>query len=514
MLGKKSKYKLNNPNRDLKLLVILALIVILLAIISSFISHLDFSSSEMESQIDVSNFTDIKSVLEYYNCEYISEIESTDNNFEVDVYAKINIPLYDGDKSNENFYNRLIKLSASVLKFKNFRVIDTENEITIEIICKNSSINKVIINGIEDYFSYMDSQISLKEYKEIPKTEFVVDSIELNNLMRTNWYEQYMNISNDDGIFQNYTQFIQQGIQYRIINDKIYNIVFTKKYTNPVINGIIVREGYDIVEAKLGEPAFLDEELQIKGYKGKDFYVFFTKDQISIYRIENTDYTNFIELLNKLTNSELDLYDFMNELTYLWSDYSEYIVGEDYFYITYPLKGIAIKCNYEDTNAVILYNNCSMDQATIKKCLDMPECLAYMQIDNVFEAEQSRLENVNSMNRKCEDFIEDRKTEENPLINTKYNFYADIDINGNITKMYFISKDENFSNKQLNEYVDTFTWLNDTIFIYSNPNEGIYYLNLENNQKGILIRGEDDFKIKSCNNGILKYDDKEIQVNF
>ena len=39
-------------------------------------------------------------------------------------------------------------------------------------------------------------------------------------------------------------------------------------------------------------------------------------------------------------------------------------------------------------------------------------------------------------------------------------------------------------------------------------------MDLENNQKGILIRGEDDFKIKSCNNGILKYDDKEIQVNF
>ena len=59
MLGKKSKYKFNNPNRDLKLLVILAIIVILLAIISSFISHLDFSSSEIESQINVSNFTDI-----------------------------------------------------------------------------------------------------------------------------------------------------------------------------------------------------------------------------------------------------------------------------------------------------------------------------------------------------------------------------------------------------------------------------------------------------------------------
>ena len=62
--------------------------------------------------------------------------------------------------------------------------------------------------------------------------------------------------------------------------------------------------------------------------------------------------------------------------------------------------------------------------------------------------------------------------------------------------------------------MDTFAWLNDTIFIYSNPNEGIYYYNLENNQKGILMSGEDEFKIKSLNNNILKYDDKEIMINF
>lgn len=514
MLGKKSKYKSNNPNRDIKILVILAVVVILLAIISSFISHLDFSNSENENSINVFNFTDIKSVLEFYNCEYISEIDSTDSNFEIDIYAKINTPLYDGEKSNKSFYDRLIRLSGSILEFKNFRIIDTENEINIEVTCEDNSIKKVVINGIEDYFAYMDSQISLRKYKEIPETEFIVDSNELNNLLKTNWDEKFLNVGNSDGLFQNYNQFLQQGIQYRTINDKIYNIVFTKKYTNPVINGIIVREGFDIVESKFGEPTFLNEELQIKGYKGKNFYIFFTEDQISIYRRETTDYTKFIELLNKLTNSQLDLYDFMNELTYLWNDYSEYTVGEDYFYITYPLKGISIKCNYEDTNAIILYNNCSMEQATIEKCLDMPECLAYMQIDNVFEAEEARVENLKSLNERCENFRNERQTDENPLINAKYSFYADIDINGNITRIYFISKDENFPNKQLNEYADTFAWLNDTIFIYSNPNEGIYYLNLENNQKGILISGQEEFKIKSYNNGILKYDDKEIQVNF
>ena len=187
MLRKKSKYKQNNPNRDIKRLVILAIVVGLLAMLSSFVSHLDFSNSVEENNIDISNFTDMKSVLEFYNCEYISQVESTDNNYEIDVYAKLNTPLYNEDEtSNENFYNRLIRLSASILQFKNFRIIDTENEITIEVICEENSIRKTIINGIEDYFAYMNSQISLKEYKEIPETEFLVDSTELNNLIRVN----------------------------------------------------------------------------------------------------------------------------------------------------------------------------------------------------------------------------------------------------------------------------------------------------------------------------------------
>ena len=42
----------------------------------------------------------------------------------------------------------------------------------------------------------------------------------------------------------------------------------------------------------------------------------------------------------------------------------------------------------------------------------------------------------------------------------------------------------------------------------------IFLKNLENNQKGILMSGEDEFKIKSLNNNILKYDDKEIMINF
>jgi hypothetical protein len=204
----------------------------------------------------------------------------------------------------------------------------------------------------------------------------------------------------------------------------------------------------------------------------------------------------------------------MNELTYLWSDYNEYVVGEDYFYITYPIEGISVKCNYDDTNAIIIYNNCQMEQKQIVECLKLPECLAQMQVDNVFEVEKTRVAKVNSLLSNCEKFVEENKTEDNQLINTLYGIYADKDSSDNIKSMYFVSKDGTKVNREIIEYIDTFAWLNDTIFIYSVPQKGIYYYDLEANIRGIIVTGNEDYKITSCNNYLLKYDNEELYINF
>ena len=515
MFSKKTNNRRKNPNRDVKLLVILFFVVLLLAIISSIISSLDFSDTDSSNNININTFENIEDVLTFYNCTYISEQNSTEAGYVLDIYTKLSkIPYENDETSNENFYNRLLNLSASVLNYQNFRFIDTENELTIEVQCENGSINKVFINGIEDYFAYMESQISLKKYKEIPVTEFSIDSEELSNLIAGSWNSNSINLGVADGNFQNYEQYMERGIKLRKINGKIYNIVYTKAYTNPVINGIIVREGLDVAKNKLGNPSFENSENNVYGYKGKNCYVFFSKDEISIYRREETDYTEFIELANKLSTGEVDLYGFMNELTYLWPDYSRYIVGTDNFYINYPTKGISIKSNYDNTNAIIIYNNCTMSTEQISKCLDLPECLSQMQVDNVFEDEIDRISERDSLLYNCEKFLEENKTENNPLINSLYGFYAIRDENNNIKQVYFISKDGNRANREMIEYIDTFAWLSNSIFLYSIPQRGIYYFNLDTNKKGSILTGNEEFKIQSCNNNLLKYDDKEIQISF
>ena len=155
-----------------------------------------------------------------------------------------------------------------------------------------------------------------------------------------------------------------------------------------------------------------------------------------------------------------------------------------------------------------------MKKSELNTCLEFPECNDQMQVDGVFKAEEERINDINNINSKCEEFINNNKTEENSLTSNKYLCYADKDLNGKIERIYFISKDSNIANKQLNDFVDTCAWLSDSIFLYSQPKSGIYYYNLDLNQKGILISGRDQFKIKSAINGIVKYDNTQVEVKF
>ena len=52
-------------------------------------------------------------------------------------------------------------------------------------------------------------------------------------------------------------------------------------------------------------------------------YVFFEKGQISVYRNIKENYDSFFELVDRFLNGEYNFLKFMNELTYIWTDYDE-----------------------------------------------------------------------------------------------------------------------------------------------------------------------------------------------
>lgn len=506
------KIKIKTKKDKYKILLTLGIILFVIFMILNVILN-TLNQQKAQEDIAYEDIATLQDVLSYYKCRLISEESSALGDFTKDIKLELRYDLYNGEKSNEEYYNNLIKDVAKVLNYINFRLIDDSKEIEIKVICKNKKIYSIIINDIEEYFVYMDSQIDLKKYKEIEKTNLQIDSQEIVNLINSNW--NTTTFGTRDSIFDEYNIYFDEGIKARTINGKIYNIVFSKKYNGNVVNGMFPGIDFSTIKSKLGEPTFEDDELEVIGYKGQNIYVFFTKNEISVYRLTDVDTTDFFKLVDKLLEDELDLLDFMNELTYLWPDYSEYKYDSDYAFISYPLKGIDVKIGYENTNAIVLYNNVNAELTKIQRYLENVELVANLQVDNVFEAEKRRITEENSLLEKCKEYEENKTEDEqkNTGESLKFGILPELDGSNRIMKLSFISKNGEFSNRELNDNVYTYTWLNSDILIFSQQKNGIFYYNVITGERSTIIRNEEqDFKIKGIENGVLEYDDSELEL--
>lgn len=508
-------YKIKIQNHKNKKIFGIVLSVLLALLILSLIT-LRLLNLEIEKKnVSYSGMKTVEDVLNYYKCTYISEKNSTLEDFNVDIELKFRYELYEGEKSNETFFTNIIEDITKVLDYTNFRMIDEEKDIEIKVTCKDRKIVQILINDIEDYFIYMDSLIDISKYEEIPITDFQIESAEIQNLISNGWSSN-TSFGTKDSVFEKYNEFFEEGIKTRNIDGKIYNIIFTNKYQKNVVNGLYPGMELDLIEARLGTPTFENTELNLIGYKGKEIYVFFGKDEISIYRNLPVNIDDFFELVDVFLKDELDLLDFMNELTYIWPDYSEYNYDKSHVFISYPLKGIDIQIGYDATDGIILYNNINEETNTLKKYLENTEFISKMKLDNVFEAEKRRVESKNSLKQKCNEFIESKTEKEKEVLgkSNEFDIYAELDDNEKIMGIKFISKNSNYPNREITDRIDYYLWFNDYILLYSQSKKGIFYIDLRTGQKQILLEGEDNFKLKSFENGVLKYDDKEVNIQF
>ncbi len=395
------KIKIQNQKEKAKkrfftVLFILIVLLILISIALRFI-NLDIKKKNVI-------YTDIKTVedvLNYYKCKYISETISKLDDYDTDINLIFKNNLYENDISNEKVFTAIIKDIARVLKYNSFRMIDNEKEIEIKVLCQNGKINTIIINDIEDYFIYMDSQIDLKKYEEIKTIDLSVESKEIQELINNDWKSDSY-LGTRESIFDGYYEYFDEGIKAKTVSGKIFNIIFTEKYNQNVVDGIYPGMEFSSIKNILGNPSFEDEERKIIGYKGKNIYVFFYNDEISIYKNIDTDTKDFFELVDKFLDDKLDLLDFMNELTYMWPDYSEYEYDENGAFISYPLKGIEIKIGQEGTNGIIIYNNINADINVINSYLQNVEFISRLKIDAIFESEKRRLDKDIEISKKCE----------------------------------------------------------------------------------------------------------------
>ena len=75
----------------------------------------------------------------------ISEENSKEKDIYLDAYVEFSKPLYeDNEKSNEIYFNELLKDCAKVLRYRSFYLIDNKNNITIKIIIA-PTVNNILL---------------------------------------------------------------------------------------------------------------------------------------------------------------------------------------------------------------------------------------------------------------------------------------------------------------------------------------------------------------------------------
>lgn len=509
---KSVRYKDQNKENYKKILIVLFVVIFILLFISLILSAI--AKKNEKHQVEFDSISSIKELLEYYDCKYLGEADGTENGYRFDVFTEFKYPLYkDDNTSNEEFYTKLINDAARVMKYYSFRLIDEKNDITIKVKCKNYAIESIIINGVEDYFIYMDSQISMRQYVELPVTDFEVKSPILQACIDQSW-DHDINFGTKESIFNNYEIYLDEGIKVRKIQNKVYNLIFTKKYADKVVNNISVGAKTEDVVDVLGKPTFEDEKLDVIGYKSNDFYIFFSDNEISVYRIYQGDTDDFFKLADKLIAEKLDLLDFMNELTYMWPDYSEYSYSSNSFFISYPLKGIEIKLNSSDISGILVYNSIKSSMSKIQQYLDNTNFVARLQIDSVYEAEKRRYEIEVGHDERYNEYMNTLTDEEKNIIgkSIKYKAYPERDESGNIYSMKFIGTSDDRPNRELNDAIDSYLWLSSDLFIYSRTEEAIFAYDLNTGKVQRLLEGKDEFVLQGYEDGILKYDYKEVPI--
>lgn len=493
----------------LVLIVIVAIVFIILGVMisKSFWALMPESGKERVERISTIKYDSLMELFEYYECEYKSTVYANKKGYEQQINASLRLPPSEGNVVNEEFYMALLNDVALYIDYKNFIINDENRNLKVEVLCENAQIKTVTINGIENYFEQKKEELAQRKFIEIENVNLKTNSSHISSVISNNWKAD-QTFGTKESIYNGYDIYFDEGIEVRKIQGKIYNIVFTEKYTESVVNDIKTSDTLQTVRLKLGEPSFEDKGNGVIGYKGENYYVFFGNNEISVYRRESVDTDVVLNLLTKYRNDELDLLGFMNELTDVWPDYNEYDYNSSSVYISYALKGFEIKINYNNERGFIFYNNFNASESKLENYLDSDDYKAYLQTDVVFKTEvDRRLEN---RDMKANVYI----FADNYYKNNTYDIYFERTNEEDIVKTYFISNDSSKPNRELNDSINTFGWISDNYFIFSKTGKGLYSLDMTTGIVSSLILDDKQFEITETGDAYIVYDGIEQRFEF
>lgn len=483
------------------ILIIILLIIVLLGI--------KIIQNKNKSKTSVDDFSSIKELVEYDGHKFIDIKESSEENFEKDLFIEFNAPTIDSTgNTNQNLYEILIKHISAKMIGHNFRIIDEQKNIVVKIKFENNEIKTYTINDDDKYWSRLERSYQINAYSTEKITNFNINSEIITKAINDNWSYNSQRFGSKDSTFSNYDIFFEEGYKIRAINSKIYNIVFTKNYKDLVINQITIGTDLKRIEQVLGEPTFRSDIDDIIGYKGKDIYVFFEKDEISIYPVEEYDQNKgkrFGKIVSEL-NTTGDINTFLNNLTDLYPDYEAYYKTENYINLIYPLKGFEVIIGSTKNNGVTIYSNFlgqvteDVSMTDIIKNKEMPTNVhGNLEKNLVFQSEEGR--------------VSRDETSRNPYINVakaETDEYVVLEEN-NVYQFLSTKKDKIDSELSVLNLTNIVNY-GTNIFIYGIKDDGIYAYNAETMQLTKLFQGKGKFNIINIEGNRIYYDNSFIQL--
>ena len=377
--------KKNKRNKKIIIIIIIVLCLILLALFFKI-------SNDKKTN-------EYKNALAFYECECLSINLSEEDGFDKDFYISIPYkPVDDLGTSNQYYYEQIIKTIAVISDKINFRIIDEKQSIIVRVKFENGEA-KYTINGSNNY--YETQKALLKSNKKINNTNLTIASDELNKLIDANWERAEIKklLGNIEKTEDDYDIYNNSSIKIKTINIKVFNIIFTKNYNKEVFSGI--KTGLDNKEIMkiLGKPTFENQEAnKLIGYKTNSYYVFFSEGNISVYRIEEFNESKneeFAKLVTELITNK-DYKSFLNRLTVVYPEFSEYKKETNEIEVFYPLIGVKFSLKNNGKSGITIYSNYQGKITNDTRISDlsngktMPAGIYYDSDDGIFAYELDR----------------------------------------------------------------------------------------------------------------------------
>ena len=496
-----------------KIIIIISLIILffVIGIIASQIKKKNKSYNSLD------DFDDIKELVEYYGCDYKKMKNSEEKDFSKDIYLTFKEDTIDNDGKTARFtYETLIKLISQKLEYINYRIIDESRNLTVRVMFDENKNGYYTINNLNNYFDNLESLYNINNKKEEKINKVDIVSTELQNIINNDWIKKKINLGNKTATCENYDIYWNNGYKIRTINNKIYNIIFTKNYSSEILKGIKVGMTNEEIKNVLGNPTYENNtEIEIIGYKLEKMYAFFSNGEISIYRPDEyneEDNKKFASLVTKLFEDK-DYNTFLSALTELYPDYSTYTKEENYINIKYPLKGFEISFGKNIDSGITIYNNfngnitnnISIDD--IKENKKIPTNTHINLQTNLVFSEESYRTTSDYLSRNPYD---DLQEENGSFARTnKYTVYY----NQQYSEFIFYSKNRETQDFQIRLTTTNGIYkISDNLFVYGVKNNGLFIINADNGQINKIVDSNSDCEITKIENNIIYYDDTQINI--